>query len=178
MQKIFTANIKNEKGRCTYTQMLNPDGGIEGDVTVVCLDRDHFRIVSAANTRERDKFHINKYLKEDKLKDVTEEYCVLGVYGPKSRDLLKKLSNTNFSNEKFKFATGKEMKINSKKIWIQRISYVGEVGYELYINVDDAKEIYETLMGMEKEFNISNCGVHAMDIMRMESGFVHWGQDI
>ena len=178
LQEIFTSNIKNGIGDCTYTQMLNPDGGIEGDVTVVCLDKNYFRIVSSANTRERDKFHINKYLRTDKLRDVTDKYCVLGVFGPKSRDIMSTLSKTNFSNENFKFATGKEIIINSIKIWAQRISYVGELGYELYINVNDAKQIYETIISVGKSFKISNCGAHAMDIMRMESGFLHWGHDI
>ena len=178
LQKIFTSNIKNIKGSCTYTQMLNPDGGIEGDVTVICLEKDYFRIISAANTRNRDKYHINRYLNNNKLNDVTDKYCVLGIFGPRSRDLMSKLSVTNFSNENFKFATGKEIKINSKLIWAQRISYVGELGYELYINVNDSKEIYQTIIDKGKIFNISNCGVHAMDIMRMESGFVHWGHDI
>ena len=178
LQKIFTANIKNEKGICTYTQMLNPDAGIEGDVTVVCLDKNYFRIISSAATRERDKFHINKYLKKNLLIDVTEDYCVLGIFGPKSRDLMETLSKNNFSNENFKFSTGKEIKIKSKKIWAQRISYVGELGFELYIDFKDAKNIYKIIMDKGKKFNISNSGVHALDILRMESGFVHWGHDI
>ncbi len=178
LQKIFTANIKNNKGSCTYTQMLNPDGGIEGDVTVVCLEKNYFRIISGANTRHRDIFHINKYLNNNKLNDVTDRYCVLGIFGPKSRDLMSNLSETNFSNENFKFGTGKEIKINSKLIWAQRISYVGELGYELYIYMKDAKDIYQTIMDKGKVFNVSNCGFHAMDIMRMERGFLHWGHDI
>ena len=178
LQKIFTANIKNEKGKCTYTQMLNPDGGIEGDFTVVCIGKNHFRIISSAATRERDKFYINQYLKKNKLEDVTDDYCVLGIFGPKSRNLIKKISKNEFSNENFKFATGKFINIKDKSIWIQRISYVGELGYELYINFEDAKEIYNEIMKNENEFNISNCGMHAMDIMRMETGFVHWGHDI
>ena len=178
LQKIFTANIKNDKGKCTYTQMLNPNGGIEGDFTVVCIGKNHFRIISSAATRERDKFYINQYLRKNKLEDVTDDYCVLGIFGPKSRNLIKKISNDEFSNENFKFATGKFININDKSIWIQRISYVGELGYELYINFEDAKEIYNEIMKNEHEFNISNCGMHAMDIMRMETGFVHWGHDI
>ncbi len=178
LQKIFTANIKNNKGSCTYTQMLNPDGGIEGDVTVVCLGKNKFRIISSANTREKDKFHINKYLSPYKLNDVTEDYCVLGLFGPKSRNLMENLCEENFSNENFKFASSKEIKINSKPIWAQRISYVGELGYELYFKTDYAIEIYKTIMNKGQKFKIANCGVHAMDIMRMESGFVHWGHDI
>jgi 4-methylaminobutanoate oxidase (formaldehyde-forming) len=179
LQKICTANIKNEVGKCTYTQMLNSDGGIEADLTVICLDKNYFRIVSSAATRERDKFHIKKHLsKEIELRDVTDDYCVFGLFGPKSRDLIKTISNENFENDNFKFGTGKYIIIENIKIWTQRLSYVGELGYELYVEFKDAKKIYELIINKGKDFNLSNCGVHAMDIMRMESGYLHWGHDI
>ncbi len=179
LQKICTANIKNEIGKCTYTHMLNKDGGIETDLTVVCIDKNHFRIVSSAATRERDKFHIKKHLSQNiELKDVTEDYCVFGVFGPKSRALMQELSKDDFSNENFKFASAKYIKIEEVKIWTQRLSYVGELGFELYVNTSDAKKIYELIIEKGKNFNLSNCGTHAMDTLRMESGFLHWGHDI
>ena len=179
LQILCTANIKNEVGKCTYTHMLNEGGGIETDLTVVCLKKNHFRIISSAAVRTHDKYHILKYLsKETEFKDVTDELICLGVFGPKSRDLLSKISDENFSNEKFKFATGKNIKINSKKVWAQRLSYVGELGYELYIENKDAKEIYNLIIESGKNFYLSHCGAHAMDTMRMESGFLHWGHDI
>jgi 4-methylaminobutanoate oxidase (formaldehyde-forming) len=179
LQKICTANIKNEIGKCTYTQMLNSDGGIETDLTVVCLDKSHFRIISSAATRERDKFHIKKHISSDiEFKDVTDEFCVFGLFGPKSRDLIKSLSNENFDNNDLKFATAKFINIRGTKIWTQRLSYVGELGYELYVKVKDAKRIYELIIKVGKNFNLSNCGMHTMDVMRMESGFLHWGHDI
>tara|TARA_Y100000590_G_scaffold387114_1_gene460404 strand:+ start:2169 stop:4613 length:2445 start_codon:yes stop_codon:yes gene_type:complete len=179
LQKICTANIKNEAGKCTYTQMLNTDGGIEADLTVVCLEKNYFRIISSAATRERDKFHINKYLPKNlTLKDVTDDYCVLGIFGPKSRFLMQDLCKDDFSNENFKFATSKYISINNIKIWTQRLSYVGELGYELYIDIKNAKNIYNLIIEKGAKYEISNCGMHAMDIMRMESGFLHWGHDI
>jgi len=179
LQKICTANIKNEIGKCTYTHMLNLDGGVETDLTVVCIDKNHFRIISSAATRERDKFHIKKYLSEDiELKDVTDDYCVFGVFGPKSRLLLQELSKDDLSNENFKFANSKYIEIEGIKIWSQRLSYVGELGFELYVNASDAKKIYELIIEKGKNFNLSNCGMHSMDTMRMESGFLHWGHDI
>ena len=159
--------------------MLNSDGGIETDLTVICLDKNYFRIVSSAATRERDKFHIRKHLsKEIKLKDVTDDYCVFGLFGPRSRDLIKNISNDNFENNNFKFGTGKYIIIENIKIWTQRLSYVGELGYELYVEFKDAKKIYELIINKGKDFNLSNCGMHAMDTMRMESGYLHWGHDI
>ncbi len=179
LQKICTANIKNEIGKTTYTHMLNEDGGIETDLTVVCLDKNHFRIVSSALTRERDKYHILKYLsKEVEFLDVTESICCLGLFGPKSRNMIQKISSDDFSSENFKFGTGKNVKINNIKVWAQRISYVGEIGFELYVGKENALKLYKILIGEGKNFDLSHCGMHAMDIMRMESGFVHWGHDI
>ena len=159
--------------------MLNPEGGIETDLIVVCIDKDYFRIISSAATKERDKFHINKHLSQGlELKDVTDKYCVFGLFGPKSRDLLKTISKDDFDNENFKFGSAKYITIDGKKIWTQRLSYVGELGYELYVDFDNSKRIYEILIEKGKDFNLSNCGMHAMDILRMESGFLHWGHDI
>ena len=179
LQRICTANIQNEKGKCVYTQMLNEDGGIETDVTVVCLDKDYFRIISSAATRERDKFHIKKHLNSKiDLIDVTDDYCVFGLFGPKSRELIQNISKENLSNNKLKFSYGKKINVNSLNVWIQRLSYVGELGYEIYVEFRYAKHIYEILIDEGKKFNISNCGMHALDTMRMESGFLHWGHDI
>ena len=179
LQKICTSNIKDEVGKCTYTHMLNSDGGIEIDLTVICHDKNHFRIISSAATRERDKFHIKKHLsKEIKLKDITDDFCVFGLFGPKSRALIKTICDESFENEDFKFGTGKYITIEGIKIWAQRLSFVGELGYELYVEFDEAKKIYELIINNGKNFNLSNCGMHAMDIMRMESGFLHWGHDI
>jgi glycine cleavage system aminomethyltransferase T len=158
---------------------LNSDGGIETDLTVVCINENHFRIISSAATRERDKFHIRKHLSDGiDLIDVTDEYCVFGLFGPKSRSLMQVLSTDDFSNENFKFATSKNIEIDGVKIWAQRLSYVGELGFELYVKTNDAKKIYELIVEKGKEFNLSNCGMHALDTMRMESGFLHWGHDI
>ncbi len=145
LQRICTANIKNEIGKTTYTQMLNEDGGIETDLTVVCMDKNYFRIVTSSANREHDKFHILKHLSKD---------------------------------VDFKFGMSKKIKINNKDIWAQRLSYVGELGFELYVNMSEVKEIFNLLIDKGKEFNISHCGVHAMDTMRMESGYLHWGHDM
>ncbi len=179
LQKLCTANIKNEIGKCTYTHMLNKGAGIETDLTVVCLEKNYFRIISSAAVRTHDKNHILKYLSGDTVfKDVTDELICLGIFGPKSRDLLSKISEENFSNQSFKFGTGRNIIINSTNLWVQRLSYVGELGYELYIKKDNARDIYNLIVNVGKDFELSHCGAHTMDIMRMESGFLHWGHDI
>jgi 4-methylaminobutanoate oxidase (formaldehyde-forming) len=179
LQRLCTANIKNEIGKCTYTHMLNEGGGIETDLTVVCIDKNHFRIISSAAVRTHDKAHILKHLSSDvEFKDITDDLVCLGVFGPKSRELLSKICKDDLSNENFKFGYGKNITLNSVNIWAQRLSYVGELGFELYIKNKDAKEIYNLIITAGEEFKLSHCGAHAMDTMRMESGFLHWGHDI
>ena len=159
--------------------MLNEDGGIEADLTVVCIDKNHFRIVSSAATRERDKHHILKYLSDEvEFIDVTESICCLGLFGPKSRNMIQNISSDDFTSENFKFGTGKNINIHDINVWAQRISYVGELGYELYVDKENSLKLYKILINEGKRFDLSHCGMHSMDIMRMETGFLHWGHDI
>ena len=179
LQRICTANIKNEIGRSTYTQMLNKAGGIETDLTVICIEKDYFRIISSAATRTHDKAHIKKHISSNlEFTDITDDLVCLGVFGPKSRKLISKISKDDFTNKKFKFGDGKFVTIKTTKVWVQRLSYVGELGFEIYIENNDAKEIYQLIIEEGKNHNLSHCGSHAMDTMRMESGFLHWGHDI
>jgi 4-methylaminobutanoate oxidase (formaldehyde-forming) len=179
LQRICTANIKHEKGRTTYTQMLNKDGGIESDLTVVCLDKNYFRIVSSAAVRTRDKHHILKNLSSQvQFKDVTEDYACLGLFGPNSRDLVTEVAGNYFQTKDFPFANGKNISIEGVKIWFQRLSYVGELGWELYIPVKEAKKIYNIIIEIGKKYKLCHAGVHAMDTLRMEKGYLHWGHDI
>ncbi len=179
LQRLCTANIKNEIGKCTYTHMLNEGAGIETDLTVVCLEKNHFRIISSAAVRTHDKAHILKHLSKDlEFKDVTDELVCLGIFGPKSRDLLSKITDEDLTNKNFKFGTSKNIKLNSINVWAQRLSYVGELGYELYIQKEKAKEIYDLIVNTGKDFGLTHCGAHTLDTMRMESGFLHWGHDI
>ena len=179
LQRLCTANIKNEIGKCTYTHMLNEGAGIETDLTVVCIEKNHFRIISSAAVRTHDKAHILTHLSKDiEFKDITDDLICLGVFGPKSRDLLSQITNENISNEYFKFGIGKNIKLGSINVWAQRLSYVGELGYEIYVQNKYANKIYNLIKETGKKFKLSHCGAHTMDIMRMESGFLHWGHDI
>ena len=159
--------------------MLNEDGNIETDLTVACINKNYFRVVSSAATREHDKYHIQKYLSKDiSFTDVTEDICCLGLFGPKSREMIKKISLDDYSSENFKFGSGKNVNIKNINVWAQRISYVGELGFELYVDSKQALDLYKIIIEEGKNFELSHCGMHAMDIMRMESGFLHWGHDI
>ena len=179
LQKLCTANIKNETGKTTYTQMLNEDGGIETDLTVICFGKEYFRIITSAANRERDKFHILKNLSQEiDFKDVTDDIACLGLFGPKSGDLLQKLTKDDISKKNINFASFKEIQINNVNIILQRLSYVGENGFEMYMDVNNSKKIFNLINEIGKEFNLSLCGMHALDTMRMETGFLHWGHDI
>ena len=179
LQRLCTANIKNEIGKCTYTHMLNENAGIETDLTVVCLDKNYFRIISSADVRTHDKAHILKHLSQDvEFKDVTDDLICLGVFGPNSRDLLSQITNEDLTNENFKFGTSKNIKLGSLNVWAQRLSFVGELGFELYVENLYGKDLYKLILNTGKKFNIAHCGAHTMDTMRMESGFLHWGHDI
>jgi glycine/D-amino acid oxidase-like deaminating enzyme len=119
LQRLCTANIKNEIGKCTYTHMLNEGGGIETDLTVVCIDKNHFRIISSAAVRTHDKAHILKHLSSDvEFKDITDDLICLGVFGPKSRELLSKICKDDLSNENFKFGY-------RKKYYLKLCKYLG-----------------------------------------------------
>ena len=136
------------------------------------LEKNYFRLISSAATRERDKFFIlNNISDKIDFKDVTDDYCCLGLFGPKSRDLLSEISKDDYSNKSFKFGTGKYVKINNIKVWAQRLSYVGEVGFEMYVENSNAKKLYEIIVFNGKKHNLTHCGMHALDTMRMESGF-------
>ena len=179
LQYLCANDIKNEIGSITYTQMLNSKGGIEADLTVTCIEKNTFRIVTGSSVREHDKKHILKNLEKSvKLIDITDDLACFGLFGPKSRDLVSKLFGNHFSNNDFRFGTGKTITLNDITMWFQRISYVGELGWEIYIPVEKSKEIYELIVNLEKEFDLVHAGAHAMDIMRMEKGYLHWGHDI
>ena len=129
--------------------------------------------------RERDKFHILKHLSQDiDFKDVTDDIACFGLFGPKSEDLLQKLTKDNISRENINFASFKKIQIDNIDIFAQRLSYVGEYGFELYMDINNSKKIFNLITDNGKEFNLSLCGMHALDTMRMETGFLHWGHDI
>ena len=179
LQYLCSNNIKVITGSTTYTQMLNKNGGIEADLTVTCLTKNKFRVVTGSAVREHDKKHILKFLNKNvKFKDITDDYACFGIFGPKSRNLLTKIFGNEFTNEKFPYGTGKNIDFNETLIWFQRLSYVGELGWELYIEIKYAKKILEIITEAGKNFNLTYAGAHAMDIMRMEKGYLHWGHDI
>ena len=179
LQYLCTNNIKNIEGRTTYTQMLNPSGGIEADVTVSCLKKNFFRIICPALARSHNKSHILKNLKKKvKFDDVTEKFSCIGLFGPSSRKFLTELFGEHFSNEDFPFSRGKYLNIFRSKIWFQRLSFIGELGWEIYIPIKKTNLIFKKISKLGKKYNLTYSGMHALDILRLEKKFLHWGHDI
>jgi 4-methylaminobutanoate oxidase (formaldehyde-forming) len=179
LQYLCANNIKNIEGKTTYTQMLNSSGGIEADLTISCLKKNFFRIICPALARSHNKSHILKNLtKKVKFEDVTENYSCLGIFGPNSRKFLTKLFGNYFSKEDFPFATGKYLNISGCKVWFQRLSFIGELGWEIYIPIKKTNIIFNKIRILGKKFKLNYAGMHALDILRLEKKFLHWGHDI
>ncbi len=179
LQRLCANNVKNIKGKTTYTQMLNPSGGIEADVTISCLKENYFRIICPALARSHNKSHIFKNInKEIKFKDVTDEFNCIGIFGPNSRNFLTELYGNFFSKDKFPFSNGKFINAFKKKIWFQRLSFVGELGWEIYIPKKISNKIFDKILKVGKKYNLCYAGMHTLDILRLEKKFLHWGHDI
>jgi glycine cleavage system aminomethyltransferase T/glycine/D-amino acid oxidase-like deaminating enzyme len=179
LQFLCANNVKEAPGKTTYTQMLNQSGGIEADVTISCLKENYFRVVCPALARVHNKSHILRNSTQDiKFKDVTENFACLGIFGPNSRNFLTALVGKYFSTEDFSFATGKYINFLDVKIWFQRLSFVGELGWELYIPINNSKKIFNRIETLGNKYNLCYSGMHTLDMLRLEKKFLHWGHDI
>ena len=179
LQYLCANNIKNIEGKTTYTQMLNPSGGIEADLTISCLKKNYFRIIGPALARAHNKSHILKNLtKKIKFEDVTDKYSCIGLFGPNSRKFLTELVGNHFSKEEFLFANGKFINLANCKVWFQRLSFVGELGWEIFIPKNKTNILFSKIRKLGKKFSLNYSGMHCLDILRLEKKFLHWGHDI
>ena len=181
LQYLCANDIDVEIGKIAYTQMLNEKGGIEADLTVTRLEMDKFFIVTGTPTGVRDFDRIARNIPENAhavLTDMTSAYATLGVMGPQSRELLSRLSLSDLSNQVFPFATARHIELAYATPLALRISYAGELGWEIYLPPDFAHAFFETLMEAGKDLGIKPVGFHAIDSLRLERGFRHWGADI
>ncbi len=180
VQRVFAGDVDKPIGTITYGQMLNQNGGIECDLTVTRVSSTAFLLVVPAATVQRDMAWLKRHLDDDVavILDVTSAEACFPVMGPKSRDLLKSVSPDDFSNDAFPFGTAREIEIGLGLARAHRISYVGELGWELYVSVDQAAHVFETLREAGADHGLKLCGLHAMDSCRIEKGFRHFGHDI
>jgi 4-methylaminobutanoate oxidase (formaldehyde-forming) len=161
--------------------MLNTRGGIVGDVTFTRLSETRYMMVTAAATQPQDMNWIKRNLSENArvvVTDVTSGYAVLSVMGPKSRELLEKLSPGDFSNEAFPFGTSREIEIGYATALAQRMTFVGELGWELYMSTEFVGQIFDMLLAEGQSLGVQLAGYHALDSLRSEKGYRHFGNDI
>jgi heterotetrameric sarcosine oxidase gamma subunit len=180
LQWLCTADVAVPVGRTVYTGMLNERGTYESDVTLTRIAPDEYLIVSSAATTERDLDHIRRRLGDHRATvfDVTSAYAVLGVMGPKSRDLLDRLTRADLSHEGFPFGTSREITLGYSTVRATRITYVGELGWELYVPAEFAVGVYEDLMREGEDLGVVNGGYYTIDSMRLEKGYRAFGRDL
>ena len=181
LQKLAANNLDQPVGRVTYTQFLNPKGGIESDVTVTRLKDDEFRIISGTSFVSNDFGWIQLHLPDDgsvEMEDQTESLCCLGLWGPESRRVLGSLCGSDLSNTAFPYMTAQSLEIEDITVWAQRVSYVGELGWELYIQPEDAVTVWDALLDAGSESGIQPAGYKALDALRIEKGYLYWSADI
>src|SRR5260370_644230 len=174
LQWLCTADIGVPPGRTVYTGMLNTRGTYEADITVTRLSADEFLLVSSAATTERDKDHITRRIPADRrasLVDVTSAYAVYGVMGPRSRELLSLVSRSDFSDEAFGFGASREIDLGYATVRATRITYVGELGWELQVPAEFAVGAYEDLMAAGASLGLVNAGYYAIESMRLEKAY-------
>ena len=180
LERLSANSVDVELGRGVYTQWLNERGGIEADLTVTRLSQDEFWIVTSAASQTRDWAWLRRACRGHsvEISDVTEDWSVLGVMGPHSRGLLESVSDIDLSNQSCPFGSMTEVVIAGVSCNALRMSYVGELGWELYIPADQAGAVYEEIRRNGDHFGLRPAGFHAMNSLRLEAGYRHWGHDI
>jgi glycine cleavage system aminomethyltransferase T/glycine/D-amino acid oxidase-like deaminating enzyme len=181
LNMISANNVDVEPGRIVYTQWCNERGGVEADLTVTRLEESKFLVVTGAVPQVRDMAWLKRHTPDDAhciSTDITSALPMIAVMGPNSRALLQKLSGSELSNSAFPFGTSKEIEIGYARVRASRITYVGELGWELYIPTEFAAHVFERLTDAGVEFGLTPAGMHTMNNCRTEKAYRHWGHDM
>ena len=187
LSRICANNVAKPAGALTYTQMLNSKGGIECDLTVARLADDEFYLVSGTAFRTHDAAWIRSQFLADEnveLQDISEDWATFSLMGPLARDVLSKVSKEDLESDNFPFGTCQEIEIKEEfsaevpTVLALRVTYVGELGWELHMPRDSAEILYDALMEAGKDFAIANAGYRAIESLRLEKGYRAWGADI
>jgi sarcosine dehydrogenase len=168
-------------GRTVYTGILNERGTFESDLTIARLARDKFLIITGSAQPMRDMDWMSRQVDPNAhvtLTDVTSGWTVLSVMGPRSRALLQKVSRADFSNEGFPFATIREVGVGHATVLASRRTYMGELGWELYVPVEFAVTVFETLHEAGAELGLRDAGYYAVECLRLEKGYRAWGREL
>ena len=182
LNRVCANEIDVAEGRIVYTQMLNARGGIESDLTVTRLSETAFLLVVPGATLQRDLAWLRRHVGEAfaVITDVTAGEAVLCVMGPKAREVLGRISPADLSNAAHPFGTAREIEVGMGLARAHRVTYVGELGWELYVSTDQAAQVFEALMEASPlgQDGITLCGLHTLDSCRIEKAYRHFGHDI
>ena len=180
LQRICANDVAVAPGRAVYTQWLNEAAGIEADLTVTRISDESFLVVTSAATAVRDWTWLTRQTADDRvvIEDWTSAYAVIGVMGPESRALLSTLSDADLSNAAFPFAHSREIEVGGAPVRATRMSYVGALGWELYVPAEFARGLLDAVLAAGEGFALRPCGMHALDSLRIEKAYRHWGHDI
>jgi 4-methylaminobutanoate oxidase (formaldehyde-forming) len=169
-------------GSATYTQFLNTHGGVEADLTITRLGEDRFWVITGSAFIGNDLAWLKMHYQPDDgpitIRDITEGWACLALWGPKARLVLKKLTQDDISNEVLPYLHAKTIHVNGVDIWAQRVSYVGELGWELYVPSDRATVVWDALLKAGEEFGIEVGGYKSLDSMRLEKGYRYYTADV
>ena len=181
LQRICANDVAVPAGKVVYTQWLNERGGIEADLTLTRLAEDRYMVITGAAVGPRDLDWLNRHLPEGArvtVTEVTSGFAVIGIMGPNARALLARLTGADLSNQAFPFGTSREIEIGFATVRATRITYVGELGWELYVPTEFARGVFDAIVAEGGDFGLKPVGMHAMDSLRIEKAYRHWGHDI
>jgi 4-methylaminobutanoate oxidase (formaldehyde-forming) len=181
LNRVCANDVDVRPGRLVYTQWLNERGGIEADLTVTRLAGDAFLVVTAAETEVRDFHWLESRIPADAhcvLTNVTSAMGVISIMGPRSRELLQSLTPADMSHAAFPFATSREIELGYAIVRASRITFVGELGWELYVPTEFMAGVYDEIAAAGREFGLVHAGYHALNSLRIEKAYRHWSHDI
>jgi 4-methylaminobutanoate oxidase (formaldehyde-forming) len=181
LNRICANNVAVPVGKIVYTQWLNETGTIEADLTVTRLAEDQFLILTGDKTTHNTQAWLRRHIPADAhafFTNITSAYSVLSVQGPKSRDFLSSVTHADMSNEAFPFLTMQEIDIGYAPVKALRITYVGELGWELYIPTEFSLHVYDTLLEKGEDFGLKLIGLQALESLRLEKAYRDYGGDI
>jgi 4-methylaminobutanoate oxidase (formaldehyde-forming) len=181
LNRICANDVAVPPGRVVYTQWLNARGGIEADLTVTRLGETDYMVVTSAASQVRDLHWLRTNCPDDAraaMVDVTSAEAVIAIMGPRARDVLSAVTPADLSSGAFPFGTAQEIEIGYALVRAARVSYVGELGWELYVPTEFAVHVYDTVMAAGGAAGLRPVGMHAMESLRLEKAFRHWGHDI
>ena len=181
LNRLSANQIDKPVGKVIYTQMCNPRGTIECDLTIGRLADDRFMLVVGTAFGQRAAWWLNHHLPIDgsvAVREVTSAYGVINVIGPQSRELLQKLTRADVSNQGFAFGTCKNLTVGHAPVISFRVTYVGELGYELYIPTEFAAHVYESLWEAGQDLGLKNAGYRTISSLHLEKGYADWGSEL